>query len=67
MLNILIIIFFIINLFIVEIPDIRVIYYMKKHHITINQVLGCHSIGNNSCQSLDKWPKFKKILEDDKD
>lgn len=48
-------------------PDVEVLYFMKTHGIKLKEVLACHSVSNDNCHSLDKWPEFKVMLQNDKD
>lgn len=48
-------------------PDIKIVYDVLKYHIALKDILKCHSVSNDDCHSLDKYPQFRKELQADKD
>jgi hypothetical protein len=46
-------------------PDVHIMWYMHRHHITLRQVLDCHSMFD--CKSLDKYQDLKCLLKNDRD
>lgn len=70
-----IVVAFLVVIFIASIyPEIKIFNYMQKNHIAIKNIYDCYKehwhdetgSGMFYCKQLDKFPEFKKMLQEDK-